>query len=66
MKWLNLLFAGLLVFVFNACQQHPVSDLKLIQSPEEQAADATLQKKDVHEQQPAAPADDSKPAAKYY
>jgi hypothetical protein len=64
MKWLNLLFAGLLVFAFNACQQHPASDLQLIQSPEEHAADPS--QKDEAKEKPAAPADDSKPAAKYY
>jgi hypothetical protein len=63
MKWLNLLFIGLLVFAFNACQKHSASELALIQMPNEHAVPASQNKV---APESAAPSDDSKPAPKYF
>ena len=63
MKWLNLLFIGVLVLSFNACQKHDAKELSLILLPNETP---------VHPEQKAAapgtaaPSDDSKPAPKYF
>jgi len=62
MKWFNLLLLCVIVLPFAACEQHPASQLELIEEPKEQAAEKPGAKSATEETKSKEPG----PAPKYF